>query len=855
MFNENFYFKLIENDIDPLEINNKYNIFNNLKNIMESDIIYKDSIISLLSEEKLKFMKEIYTENQNFLLDFINSNIYNNLLDEEMYYINEAIYNYKLFLENERVQAIEIENKPNNIIINESALSMSKDLTINVINKLSILKKSLTYNDNSDGSIIVSGKEKSKRVKAKIFIKNNKLIIKNIDFRQFFLRIQDMYKEKNFGNMFQKSYTWFSELQYNKKMIRKKDMKIESISIPLFFALEMYQLFKEMSAYYSLIYYSEIAELIRKNTWVKKLYEPIFEIPVNLNNLKNIKYTLKDYQLEFVKNYRTLKERFSFEGYLLSFDQGLGKTLTSIALSECLDKTQIVIVCPNSLRENWSYEIRSYFNKYENEKIWKEEVYVADHPKYKFNKNKCKYLIVNMESISKIYPYIRNEKNNMIIVDESHNFRNATGKRVAELINLKNKLECKDNLLMSGTPIKAVPNEIVPTLMMIDPMFDLETAKLYNKAFNVNDTETKNIVNARFGIIMHRKTKAEVLALPEKIKLNLMLTINNSDRFLNSEIHKECMDKFGEYYSALLEQNSDLRNRYIWFINRYSSATKEQNDYYLQYIGGMNEDYTVKSSQAKFHDLDLEFFNEFPNKYVLPNITDVTLRKEFELVKSKFIYMKNSAMGKALGEILPKRRTEMYIALYEENKNLFIDKIINNPRKTVIFSMMLDVVKYISDDLTKNGVKNVKIVGGTGNRMDLIQEFKNSDDINVLLATSQTLSTGVTLTEANQMFFFGTPWRDADYQQCQDRIYRIGQQSDVTIYNVLLQTEKGNLSTRMNDILEWSGNMFDSMIENQEKELQEAVNKAEDIELTSLSESFIDNKKHIINSYIIEEEF
>ena len=98
--------------------------------------------------------------------------------------------------------------------------------------------------------------------------------------------------------------------------------------------------------------------------------------------------------------------------------------------------------------------------------------------------------------------------------------------------------------------------------------------------------------------------------------------------------------------------------------------------------------------------------------------------------------------------------------------------------------------------------------------MKLIQEFKNNDDIDVLIATSQTLSTGVTLTEANQMFFFGTPWRSADYNQCCDRIYRIGQTTDVDIYNVLLDTgSEPNLSTRMNDILNWSDNMFNNMIE------------------------------------------
>lgn len=155
----------------------------------------------------------------------------------------------------------------------------------------------------------------------------------------------------------------------------------------------------------------------------------------------------------------------------------------------------------------------------------------------------------------------------------------------------------------------------------------------------------------------------------------------------------------------------------------------------------------------------------------------------------------------------------MYIALYEENKNKIINMIENNTKKTVIFSSLLPVVNYISNDLSKHGIKNVKIVGGVPNRMELIQLFKNSDDVNVLLATSQSLSTGVTLTEANQMFFFGTPWRSADYNQACDRIYRIGQNTEVNIYNVLLTTPHKNLSTRMDDILQWSDDMFTNMVE------------------------------------------
>lgn len=863
MFDENLIFKILQNENNNVLINSNYKIYNNLKNIINNSIIYNENQLNFLSENKIKEIKHNYIINENFINNILLcDNIMNEMTDDEKDYLLNLKYQYSKF--NENTKYIEIDNDYiqsqdniykedfNNLIKGEILNESFGDMIVSAFSNISNLKRFVLKRYKEDerdappsDAIPITGMEKMKKVNAKIVINNNRIEIYKIDFASFFTRLDDMYKERGFNKIFNKEYTWLSNYKYKNKKIRKKDMKIKSIDFPIFFALEIYYLFNEMGSYYGIKYYNKIADLILESTWIKKLFEPIKEIPIDLSPLKNIKYTLKDYQREFVNNYKTLKERFSLNGYILSFDQGLGKTLTSIALAECLHKQQIVIVCPNSLRENWAYEIREYFDKYKNEKLWKNEVFVVNSNKYSFNKNKCKYIIVNQESIPKALPYLRTGLDSMIIVDESHNFRNATGKRTAELLKLRDRLNCKDNLLMSGTPIKALPSEIVPSLLMIDPMFDMEAAKMYSQAFSVNEDETKNIVNARFGIIMYRKTKQEVLVLPEKIRKNIMFTITrNPERYYVKEVHEECMDLFGQYYQELLSQNNNLRIMYASFITQYSSATKEETDYYLQYIYELNGD-----DEIYYHELDLEFFNSFPDKYVLPNITDADLRKRFLELKAKFITMKNSAMGKALGEILPKRRTEMFIQLYEENKDTIIEMIENNPRKTVIFSSLLGVINYIAADLTKEQIDNVKIIGGDNNRMNKILEFKQSDNVNVLLATSQTLSTGVTLTEANQMFFFGTPFRSADLQQCEDRIYRIGQKSDVYIYNVLMASSEKNLSTRMNDILEWSNRMFDSMMGDNKDIVQEQMIVEDIIEYTNLTENM---KISNIDQYYIE---
>lgn len=663
--------------------------------------------------------------------------------------------------------------------------------------------KSRTYG-SSDEELSMSQFEKLNSITSRIKVSDDYIVIKGIDFQKFLQRIKVYYSENNFSKIFMKEYTKQAQKLWEKKKITRKEMKIKYLQFPTFFALEIAMIFEDLGYEYNVKHYLKIARFIRSKTWLKNLHLPVKEVPINVSNLKNIRYTLKPYQKDFIEMYPTLKERFNLNGYLLSFDQGLGKTLTAISLAECLDKDQVVIVCPNSLKENWVYEIKEYFYKYEDEKLWRDEVYVHGSKKYSFTK-KTKYIIINLEAIPVVYDLISNRKDSILIVDEMHNIRNMKGKRTLELLDLKSKLGKTDVLLMSGTPIKALPNEIVPSLMLIDPLFTEEVAKLYFNCFNVDGTATKEIVNARFGMVMHRKTKKEVLTLPDRHIHELNFTVPNSNKYLSDVVSKEVEEVFSRLYNSELERSDELRNNYINMIEKYSKAPYKEKKEYLKYL---------KNPEYDYHESERERFDVFTKKYVIPNIYYPVDLKNFKEAEIAYLRMKERAMGKALGQIIHPRRKELYIQLYESNKEEIIDMIHNATKKTVIFSTLLEVVDYISKDLTKQGIGNVKIVGGADNRMDKIQAFKNDDDIEVLIATSQTLSTGVTLIEANQMFFFGTPWRSADYDQCCDRIYRIGQNTDVNIYNVLLDTGgKENLSTRMNDILKWSGEMFTSMID------------------------------------------
>lgn len=670
-------------------------------------------------------------------------------------------------------------------------------------------------------------------------------VIKGINFDKFFIRIKELYKHRGIINLFDKQFSWMSQLLWEKEKISKDRMKITNIRVPLFFALEIHKMFLDLYDEYKLPYYKKVADNIYKKTWISN-FENKDPQHTKTTGLSKITYTLKEYQLEFVKNYSRLKELYNLEGYILSFEQGLGKTLTSIALAECLGVDQVVIVSPNTpVKDNWGKEIKEYYKEFkDDDDYFHSKVYVYNASGYKYT-GTTKFFIVNQEAISKIYRYLDTKKRSMIIVDESQNFRNKDGKRVQELYKLKELLKCRDVLMMSGTPIKFSPDEIIPCLRMIDPYFTEELASRYKKAFNADSEEISRLVKARFNRTIYRRTKKE-LSLPNKNIDSLYYTVPNEEDYYISTVNKHITELFNQYYDEEKKKIPSLSSSFEYLIRKYSLADSRTTDEYLKYINNK----VSNKAQGNIHEKTLELYDNFLKNYIYSN-NSLTMedRKEIERLSKAYIHIRNVAMGKAIGKVLPKAKANCYNDIFDNNIDDIIKLIKNNTKKTIIFTAFLPVAHHIYDKLIGRGIGTVQIVGDTNRneRMNLISHFRENDEIDVLVATTQTVSTGVTLVEANQILFFGTPYRNADFEQACDRIHRIGQTSEVFIRKVLLRSSKKNVTDRIDDILGLSETMVNSIIN-------------EDVNNTILNESFNFNndimEDTIVNeAYIVKETF
>jgi SWI/SNF-related matrix-associated actin-dependent regulator 1 of chromatin subfamily A len=141
------------------------------------------------------------------------------------------------------------------------------------------------------------------------------------------------------------------------------------------------------------------------------------------------------------------------------------------------------------------------------------------------------------------------------------------------------------------------------------------------------------------------------------------------------------------------------------------------------------------------------------------------------------------------------------------------EQIASNGDKVVIFSTFKEPVKILADTLT-----DLHPLMGTGDMKDdvvskNIDLFQNSEYNKVFIGTISKMGTGVTLTKASYMIFIDMPWTEALYTQACDRIYRIGTEKPVFIYNLIC---RGTIDEMVLSIIKRKGAISDYVIDSVE---------------------------------------
>ena len=143
-----------------------------------------------------------------------------------------------------------------------------------------------------------------------------------------------------------------------------------------------------------------------------------------------------------------------------------------------------------------------------------------------------------------------------------------------------------------------------------------------------------------------------------------------------------------------------------------------------------------------------------------------------------------------------------------------------NGQKVLVFCPFTEALELGMEYCKEYQPKLIK--GGMGSKIqETIDAHENTDGFSVIFAQEATLGVGFTLTNTEICVFLSPPWNKATYDQCSDRIHRIGQKKTVQIIDLYIA---GTYDEDIYDKLHGKGAMADIVIDGKEgEELTEAL--------------------------------
>ena len=573
-----------------------------------------------------------------------------------------------------------------------------------------------------------------------------------------------------------------------------------SFSFPSFFAIEIVFILTKMtevnSRQVNVRQLSKILEEIKTKTWLSKTTAETTSNILNFHKLDDMVFEPLPFQLNFLKSYNELVPKYGLNGFILNGAPGSGKTFTGLALAQCLEADRIVIVCPaNAVERVWKDSLSS--------------LYKRNAPSYwiaKFGQPYSgeKVLVVHYEALSKVLDFAGKIHcvKPVVILDESHNVSSLETQRTENFIRLCQLLRSKHVIYASGTPVKAMGEELIPILRVIDPLFTPNAELRYRKIYGKDATKALDILNHRFGLISFKIEKKELKLLPpiiEKIKVKS----SNGNRFTLTAIN-EVMKKFVAERQLFYQARKKEDQQFFYDCLKFHEERLTDWTQYKIYRNNLAR--VISYSEAKqFKEIveEIKACNNYENKFVIPTLP-VDKVKKFKEVRTIVKYVALKIQGECLGRVLGRARIDCYLDMLQ---GVDFNSLINSTKKkTIIFTSYVEVLNKTNEVVSKMGFKPLVVYGETNNNLaNIVKEFEINPDIDPLIATFNSLSTAVPLTMADVIIMLNVPFRSYIQDQAISRINRLGANTQTYVYLIELDTgDVSNISSRTLDILAWS---------------------------------------------------
>ena len=200
------------------------------------------------------------------------------------------------------------------------------------------------------------------------------------------------------------------------------------------------------------------------------------------------------------------------------------------------------------------------------------------------------------------------------------------------------------------------------------------------------------------------------------------------------------------------------------------------------------------------------------------------------------IFAKITRMRQATtcGELLS---SKCHFSTKFDRLNDILEEARYNGQKVLVFCQFTEALKLGKEYCKEYQPKLV--IGGMGSKVqETIDEHENTNGFSCIFAQEATLGAGFTLANTEIVVFLTPPWNKATYDQCCDRVHRIGQKNTVQIIDLLIKDTYDELVYLK---LHGKGAMSKALIDG---EMTPEIRKA----LGNLGIDFVEGDKEILHT-------
>lgn len=454
---------------------------------------------------------------------------------------------------------------------------------------------------------------------------------------------------------------------------------------------------------------------------------------------------------------------------LLAMVMGAGKTVTTISALEELftmgELDKVLIVVPSSLKYQWLREIKKFTNSTacvidgspkQREVIWRTAL-------------RCRYVIVNPETLLNDQSYLTSLKANAIVIDEATIIKSPRAKRSKMLKKLGKKFQYR--FALTGQPIENRPEELFSIMEFVDANV-LGRFDIFDRTFIVRNHygapiryRNLNSLNDSLSEVMVRKTREDIAdQLPNVITQVIPVVFDSAGASAYEKISKDLLNEINKAITSH-GQGFDL-----W--SHYNGAGG--NDAQGQIMARL----TVLRMLCDNPNLVVESAKAFDD----PSQTTTGSQYASQIVRAG--WLSTSSKAPKLDAVI----------------NYIKDVLDEDPNnKVVLFSFFKKNLRIIQE-ATQGFTQSVLFMGGmdASARDTAKQKFATEDGVRLFLS-SDAGGYGVDLPQANYLISFDLPWSAGKLDQREARIIRLSStHPHVTITAFVM---KGSIEERQYEML------------------------------------------------------